>query len=259
MGACPSLVPLGPDLVRGRQGERTDRTSRSEGGHGASGRWALPGPRAAGQGALDALCSGPGLAGSAGAPWACAVHPAPPPASAPWGQVVSCDLVDVPGPHRGTLSAAQGFRWAWAGPHWGGGSGHPPAPAPRVPLPGRAWPPVLTGSQAGSGAWPGILLRWCSEPEVPLVPPQSAEPSRAGVSVEHRQPLRAGEATVFLWPGRWAHWARGTMDGHRARVRVPGVFGVSAAKGWTRGFSDALRNLLFTCVFLRIHWRCSQS
>lgn len=62
MGACPSLVPLGPDLVRGRQGERTDRTSRSEGGHGASGRWALPGPRAAGQGALDALCSGPGLA-----------------------------------------------------------------------------------------------------------------------------------------------------------------------------------------------------
>lgn len=246
--------------MRGRQGERTDRTSRSEGGHGASGRWALPGPRAAGQGALDALCSGPGLAGSAGAPWACAVHPAPPPASAPWGQVVSCDLVDVPGPHRGTLSAAQGFRWAWAGPHWGGGgSGHPPAPAPRVPLPGRAWPPVLTGSQAGSGAWPGILLRWCSEPEVPLVPPQSAEPSRAGVSVEHRQPLRAGEATVFLWPGRWAHWARGTMDGHRARVRVPGVFGVSAAKGWTRGFSDALRNLLFTCVFLRIHWRCSQS
>lgn len=129
MGACPSLVPLGPDLVRGRQGERTDRTSRSEGGHGASGRWALPSPRAAGQGALDALCSGPGLAGSAGAPWACAVHPAPPPASAPWGQVVSCDLVDVPGPHRGTLSAAQGFRWAWAGPHWGGGFRPSPRPS----------------------------------------------------------------------------------------------------------------------------------
>lgn len=60
---------------------------------------------------------------------------------------MSCDLVDVPGPHRGTLSAAQGFRWAWAGPHWGG---FRPSPRPSTAC-SPARPCVASGVDWKSG------------------------------------------------------------------------------------------------------------